>query len=302
MNIVGLNREKGIFKKILEKERFAHTYIFTGVEGIGKKLFAINFAKSALCKEMKYFDPCECSECALASNLAHPDIFIINDTMSNERSGKNSIGIEEIKAIIEDAYLTPYRGKFKFFIVNDAHILTNEASNAFLKTLEEPPENTVFILITHLLEKILPTIKSRSVIFEFLRLSNEEVVTILKKIYQEEEIEKLANVAKYASGSVKTAIEFLKFEKLNLNIDVNENLSSVIDYIFRSKEKDDLELIGSRLYENLLLSYRKTYDLKYITFSNYLLNVLNMLNKNLNINVAKTDIIIKLYGVFGEKS
>lgn len=302
MNIVGLNREKGIFKKILEKEHFAHTYIFTGIEGIGKKLFAINFAKSALCKEMKYFDPCECAECALASNLAHPDIFIVNDMLPNEKSKKNSIGIEEIKAIIEDAYLTPYRGKFKFFIVNDAHMLTNEASNAFLKTLEEPPENTVFILITHLLEKILPTIKSRSVIFEFLRLSNEEVVTILKKIYPEEELEKLANVAKYASGSVKTAIEFLKFEKLNLNIDVNENLSSVIDYIFRSKEKDDLELIASRLYENLLLSYKKTYDLKYITFSNYLLNVLNMLNRNLNINVAKTDIIIKLYGVFGEKS
>lgn len=302
MNIVGLNREKGIFEKILEKNQFAHTYIFTGAEGIGKRLFAIDFAKGALCADKKYFADCNCQECILNSNLAHPDVFILNNSFQDGKSEKNSIGIDEIKTVIENAYLTPYRGKFKFFVINDAHALTLEASNAFLKTLEEPPENTIFILVTHLLEKILPTIKSRSIIFEFLRLSSDEVVTVLKKIYPEEDLEKLTDAAKYASGSVKTAIEFLKFKKLNLNIDVNENLSSVIDYLFRSKEKDDLELIASRLYENLLFNYRKTYDIRYIDFSNYLLNVLNMLNRNLNINVAKTDIIIKLYGVFGEKN
>lgn len=309
MKVVGFDREKDIFKKIIMRKQFVNAYIFSGIEGCGKFLFAKNLAKSVLCKRGSFFSECDCQDCNLADNDSHPDIFILNvsDTdpklSQNEAQSKDSIGIDEIKELREIAFLSPYRGLYKFFIINDAHKMTHQAANAFLKTLEEPPEDTIFILVTHLPEKLLPTIQSRCLNFEFSRLNDDYIKYILSEKFKDIGSEALEEGCKYACGSVKKGIEHLS-SKINkiIQTDIYEDLDKILDFIFRINNKEGLKAIIDQLYIKLLEQYRKEQNNKYLTISNYLLNMVGMLQSNLNLNIAKTDLIIKLYGEFSEKS
>ncbi|MBC7197069.1 MAG: DNA polymerase III subunit [Deferribacterales bacterium] len=312
MKVIGFDREKDIFSKITQKKQFANAYIFSGIEGCGKFLFAKNLAKSILCQKGSFFSQCDCQDCSLADNNSHPDIFILNigeidsklsHSKKDEAQSKDSIGIDEIKELREIAFLSPYRGMYKFFLINDAHKMTHQAANAFLKTLEEPPENTIFILITHLPEKLLPTIQSRCLNFEFSRLNDNYIKQILSEKFSDTSSETLEEACKYACGSVKKGIEHLSM-KVNkiVKTDIYEDLDNILDYIFRVNDKDGLKIIVDQLYINLIEKYRKEQNNKYLTISNYLLNMLSMLQSNFNLNIAKTDLIIKLYGEFSGKS
>jgi len=312
MKVIGFDREKEIFGKITHKKQFANAYIFSGIEGCGKFLFAKNLAKSVLCQKGSFFSQCDCQDCNLADNDSHPDIFILNigetdsklsQSKNDETQSKDSIGIDEIKELREIAFLSPYRGLYKFFIINDAHKMTHQAANAFLKTLEEPPENTIFILVTHLPEKLLPTIQSRCLNFEFSRLNDDYIKQILSEKFEDKSNEVLEEACKYACGSVKKGIEHLdsKTNKI-IKTDICEDLDNILDFILRVNNKEGLKAIIDQLYVNLVEKYRKEQNNKYLTISNYLLNMLSMLQSNFNINIAKTDLIIKLYGEFSEKS
>lgn len=134
-----LGQEKPIqrLKKYISTENFPGAYLFTGPEGIGKSLVALNFAKTVNCLEEKG-DSCEkCISCLKMNKNNHPDLHII-DAVNNTESSE--IKIEYIRHLQEEIYLKPYEARKKVFIIHDAHNLTVDASNAFLKTLEEPPK------------------------------------------------------------------------------------------------------------------------------------------------------------------
>jgi len=146
-----------ILKTHIERERLASTYLIMGSRGSGKEEIAFAFASSLLCSGKKIFESCECITCSRIMSYNHPDVRLLG---GDEKA--RSIKIEEVRGMLNWAYLKPFEGLRKVCIVNAAERLTIEASNAILKTLEEPPDQTVFCLLVENKEHLLETIQSRS--------------------------------------------------------------------------------------------------------------------------------------------
>ena len=296
MTLKGHLPQKEIFERVIKKGKFVNGYIFSGIEGIGKKLFALETARSAICGKNASYFPCSCDDCRYISLGTHPDVFV-TDTEDS------SIGIETVRNITENAFMTPCRGKYKFFIINDAHKLTREASNAFLKTLEEPPENTVFILITHLPDHLIATIRSRCIQIEFSRLSKNEILEILGEKYPQKGLDELSLGSEKGFGSIKNAISFVEGgSAVRLNEDIFENIQEAIIFIQRVKDREDFLWVVQEIYRLTLDKFKESKDSVFIDFSNYLMDILRMVEYNLNLDLLKTDIITKLYGEFSEKA
>ena len=146
-----------ILKAHLKKKRLAHTYLFTGNEKWGGKDLALAFAKSLNCQKENYFTDCDCNSCHKTGEYNHPDVHWVG-----QDEKVKSIKIEEVRNILGVTSLKPYEGKWKIFIFIDANRLTPDASNALLKTLEEPPAHTLFVLLVESKFHLLETIQSRS--------------------------------------------------------------------------------------------------------------------------------------------
>jgi hypothetical protein len=141
----------------LKHARLAHTYLFTGEAASGKEDVAMDFACALNCEQQNFFRDCECLSCSKTRRGLHPDIQWVGKDLD-----VRSIKIEEVREVINTAAMKPYEGKWKVFILNRAERLTTEASNAFLKTLEEPPAHTIFTLLVETKAYLLETIQSRS--------------------------------------------------------------------------------------------------------------------------------------------
>ena len=141
----------------LKTGRIAHTYLFTGPEGDLKTGLVTDFSKSLNCEREMIFEACECLSCRKIEKKIHPDVHWLG-----EDEKVRSIKIEEIRNLIREAFLKPFEGKWKVFILKGAERLTIEAANALLKTLEEPPEHSVFILLVENKAHLLETIQSRA--------------------------------------------------------------------------------------------------------------------------------------------
>ena len=287
MNHIGHNREKEIFRNALENDRLVHAYIFSGTEGSGKKHFALSLAKSLLCRDGRFFEDCECPSCTQADTKSHPDIALIE---------KDDLNIENIRSLAERAYMSPLSGSHKVFIIDDAHLMRNEAANAFLKTLEEPGENTLIILLTSIYDKILPTIRSRCINIEFSMLSTDDVNTVLKSISDEENT---GDAAELASGSVGYGLYLLEntgsADALKKFPDSAEELFIKIRDL---ADKDEVRIFCSMLYAMLLEKYKTRADNRLIAFSNYLLDILKRLDYNVSLKIVKLDLYSKTSEVF----
>ena len=146
-----------VLKGHLQKGRLAHTYLLTGEPGAGKEALALVFARALNCERGRFFEDCDCLSCRKTAASNHPDVVWLG------RDPKvRSIKIEEVRAVMNTAALKPYEGKWKVFIFTDADRLTPDASNALLKTLEEPPAHTLFVLLVESKAHLLETIQSRS--------------------------------------------------------------------------------------------------------------------------------------------
>lgn len=290
MRYIGHQREQEIFSKALASKKFVHAYIFSGKESCGKKLLAFEIARS-LFSGCGLFEESKSKHSAQVDARNHPDLHIFED---------ESIPIEKVRKIGETAYLSPHSASYKVFVIDNAHNMRTEASNAFLKTLEEPGENTLFFLITDKYDRLLPTIRSRCVHVEFSRLSDEEVGTIIKKIRPD--AVKVGAAIKLAAGSVAQALYFLDKDADDKWLLLEElNAEKLYKRIEGLKEKDDIRIFCSVLYGFLLEEYRKFGEASLLEFSNYLLDILQRLNYNVNLEIFRFDLFTKITEVLIER-
>lgn len=158
------------FREAIESNRLASGYLFTGADTC-KKTEAVNFLSKALnCRQAMLGQDCSCDNCEKINNYSHPDIIRLKPS-----DGKK-LGIEAVRGVIRRIYLKPYMGRRKVFIIEEADALTEEAQNAFLKTLEEPPLDSVIILMTQYKEKLAETIISRCQLIKFSSIVSPEEI------------------------------------------------------------------------------------------------------------------------------
>ena len=176
-NVQGRDALIHSFRNVVRSDRLAHAYLFTGLPGIGKKLFATEMAKALFCESNDDFDACDqCRSCVQMDAGSHPDFFI-----TRRPEGKNELPIEQMRELRRRFSLTAVRGRGKFALVDDADDLNEESANCFLKTLEEPPPRSVIVLIGTSLDRQLPTIVSRCQVVRFSPLSSDQIETTLRE-------------------------------------------------------------------------------------------------------------------------
>ncbi len=204
--LVGQEHIKKTLTSAIELGKIAHAFLFTGPRGTGKTSTARILAKSLNCVNGPTLHPCGvCESCKDITNSVPIDVIEI-DAASNRK-------VEDTQNILEKIQYVPVHGKYKIYIIDEVHMLTNHAFNALLKTLEEPPENVIFILATTEVHKVLDTIKSRCQRFDFRRITTEDIVKHLRFISDEEKInisdDALFTIAKNSAGGMRDSISLL---------------------------------------------------------------------------------------------
>ena len=203
-DVVGQQHVAGTLKNALATDHLAHAFLFTGPRGVGKTTCARILAKILNC-EHRGADQEACNQCASCTAFNESASFNIIEL---DAASNNSV--EHIRALIEQVRFQPQQGRYKVFIIDEVHMLSNQAFNAFLKTLEEPPPYAIFILATTEKYKIIPTILSRCQIFDFRRIAVADMVLHLKDICQKEGIEAeedaLHIIAQKADGALRDAL------------------------------------------------------------------------------------------------
>ena len=201
--IVGQEHIVSTLANQIKAGKVVHAYLFTGSRGTGKTSTAKIFARAINCTETKTGSPCgKCASCIAGENSINMDILEI-DAASNNR-------VDEIREIREKVKFTPVNGKYKVYIIDEVHMLTDSAYNALLKTLEEPPEHIVFILATTEPQKLPATILSRCIRFDFGLVPIEVLTEHLKNIFKKENIEfeeeAVKAIAAAGEGSVRDTL------------------------------------------------------------------------------------------------
>lgn len=204
--IVGQEHIKKALTNAIAMDRISHAYMFTGPRGTGKTSTARIFAKSLNCKEGPTITPCgKCENCIDITNSVPMDVIEI-DAASNRK-------VEDAQNILEKVMYAPVNSRYKIYIIDEVHMLSNTAFNALLKTLEEPPKNVIFILATTEVHKVLDTIKSRCQRFDFRRITTDDIVKHLRYISDSEKInitdDALFTIAKNSAGGMRDSIALL---------------------------------------------------------------------------------------------
>ncbi|HOE91468.1 MAG TPA: DNA polymerase III subunit gamma/tau, partial [Candidatus Cloacimonadota bacterium] len=195
-----------IIKNAIESERIGQAYLFTGSRGVGKTSLARIFAKSLNCIHGPTISPCGiCTNCVEITQGNSADVIEID--------GASNTSVDDIRDLQKELMYSTNNSKFKIFIIDEVHMLSKNAFNALLKTLEEPPKNVLFIFATTEPHKILPTIISRCQRFDFKRIPVEAIVARLKEICKIEQIsideEALFVIAKKADGGMRDALSLM---------------------------------------------------------------------------------------------
>ena len=229
--------------------RISHSYLFCGPRGCGKTTTARIIAKAANCLDLQDGDPCNaCAICQSINEGRFMDIIEL-DAASNR-------GIDEIRDIRDKVNFAPVQGRRKVYIIDEAHMLTDAASNAFLKTLEEPPEHVIFVLCTTEAHRILPTIISRCQRLDFRRIPSETVFGRLSEIADAEgvavEPDALRMIARYAAGSLRDAENLL--EQLVVSCPDGVTAPQVEQLLGMGSDETALELVKYLLLGNTTAS------------------------------------------------
>jgi DNA polymerase III subunit gamma/tau len=192
-------------KNALASNKMAHAYLFAGPRGTGKTTMARLFAKALNCEQGVGQQCNKCSNCLAISDGTHPDVVEIDAASNN--------GVDQVRDLIDKVKYAPIKGRYKVYIIDEVHMMSTGAFNALLKTLEEPPENVIFILATTEPYKVIPTILSRCQRFDFSKLSDEEMEGKLKEVLLAEktdyEEKGLKTIISLADGGMRDALSIL---------------------------------------------------------------------------------------------
>lgn len=251
--LVGQEAIKQTLENSLRIQKISHAYLFSGPRGTGKTSVARLFAKALNCEKGNGEICNECSNCRAINEGSHPDVIEI-DAASNS-------GVDEVRELIEKVKYAPIQGKYKVYIIDEVHMMTNSAFNALLKTLEEPPSYVVFILCTTEPYKLLPTILSRCQRYEFKKITDAELKKLITHVLKEEGVsatnDAINLIVELANGGARDSLSLL---------------DQVISYAGSNIEEEDVikmfGLVSSqdkiRLLENIkdgnTLKVLKTYD------------------------------------------
>lgn len=253
--LVGQNHVVEILKNSIKENRIAHAYLFSGPRGTGKTSTARILAKAINCLDNKNGIACgECANCLSFSG--NPDIIEIDAASNN--------GVDEIRELINNIKIMPTSLKYKVYIIDEVHMLSQSAFNALLLTLEEPPEHVIFILATTNIESVPITILSRCQRFDFKRISNADLLKQLKFVCDSENIlydeEGLMEIANLADGGLRDALSILdqlskNEEKITTDLVVRE-----IGSISNQKIEDLVNSIANadvESFENIMQSFQE---------------------------------------------
>ncbi len=262
-SVVGQKHVVNTLKNAVKLNRVSHGYIFAGPRGVGKTTIARIITKSLNCKQGITENPCgKCENCLEIDKGSFPDMYEI-DAASNR-------GIDDIRALKDNVNYAPIKGRYKVYIIDEAHMLTREAFNALLKTLEEPPPKNIFILATTELHKIPDTIRSRTQIFIFKPIKENEIKEYLKSILENENIpyeeEALELIAKYSQGGVRDSASILDqvvtYSNANVTLKAAQEVLGVIPENIVNKFLKSLK--ERNIKESILFLeklYKEGYDL-----------------------------------------
>ena len=299
-NIIGNTEVKKYLSNSIENDNILHSYLFLGNEGIGKYLIAKAFAKSALCLNGGKDDNCTCKSCVCFDGDNHPDFHVVEETQ------KATIPVDKIREqLIYDASIKPIMSNRKVYIVRDAEKMNASGQNALLKTLEEPPEYVVIILISSNENMILTTIKSRCMSIKFQKIEDKDLLKYAKEKIGYTDVSD--TLLKSFDGSIANAIKFKENEEIYAKID--EFLSTIdkkdlVDIMLDSKEifkKEtaievleymEVSLFANRgknekflkciEYTNDAINRLKANNMYATTIDNLLLNIWEELNESSN--------------------
>lgn len=256
----------------INKNKISHAYIIDGEKGMGKKLIANTFAKTMQCK-LQGDTPCNtCVSCLTFNSGNHPDIIYVKPTK------KTGIGVNDIREQInKDINIKPYHYPYKIYIVDNAHLMTEQAQNALLKTIEEPPSYVVIILLSNNINHFLPTILSRCVNLRLKPLSPEKIKTYITGELKIEDY-RTDLITSFAQGIIGKARELALSTEF---IDMREDMIKVTETIIQGDEFELMALVG--IFEEykdqvedcldlLLTWYRDLLIVKKIEDENYVIH------------------------------
>lgn len=254
--VVGQQALTTTLKNAVATGKLAHAYLFCGPRGVGKTTCARIFAKVINCTNPKSDgDACgECESCKAFAEQRSLNIFELDAASNN--------GVEHIKSLMDQTRVPPQVGKYKVFIIDEVHMLSAAAFNAFLKTLEEPPAHVVFILATTEKHKILPTILSRCQVYDFERMSVPNIINHLKRVADDQGVtydeQALNLIAEKADGGMRDALSIfdqaasfcqgnITYEKVleDLNVLDVDNYFKAIDLALECKVTEEMLLLNS---------------------------------------------------------
>lgn len=246
-------------KQALISQKIAPAYLFNGPRGTGKTSSARIFAKSLNCLSSKQPTPNPCGKCELCIQIAEGNALDII-----EIDAASNTGVENIREIIDRARFAPTQARWKVYVIDECHMLSTAASNALLKTIEEPPERVVFILATTNPERVINTIQSRCQKFDFKRISSNTIFHNLSAIANKESVkfedQALKLIAKRSNGGMRDAQSLLDQLSLLPNGITTKNVQSLLGEVSENDLTDLINALINNEPESLLISCNNLYD------------------------------------------